>query len=124
MKIYAHSLFLFEPLNVTAIFPNPNFCLPLIFYKNASSMLLAVTPLAIVDTTVFPSEDSMAFPLVIDEFSLVLLAIFPFQDTLAVHFVFLPLSFINFRVWPHIPALSRNFVHKELTCVNTAICKG
>jgi hypothetical protein len=94
--MYAQSLFLFEPLDVTAVLPNSNFGLTLIFNKNSSSMLLAVTPLAIVDTTILPSEYSMAFSLVVDEFSLVLFSILPFQDSLAMHFIFLPLAFINF----------------------------
>ena len=66
-----------DPLNVAAVLPDTHSARAIHFNESASSVLLSVEPLAVVDTPIFPFEDSSTLSLVIDEEALILLAISP-----------------------------------------------
>lgn len=75
-------------------------------YELATSVLLPVTPHAVVDATVFPSEFPLPLTLVIDEVALVLFAILPGQYSVAMHLVLFPLTLVGLSIRPHIAALA------------------
>jgi hypothetical protein len=54
--------------------------------------LTAVAPFTVVNTTVRPCEPSIALFFVVDVVALVLAAVFPSEDTLAFHLVLPPVA--------------------------------
>jgi hypothetical protein len=63
-------------------------------------VLFAIAPLTIVDSTIPPVEDAIAFSFVVLKFAFVLFVILPHEFTDAVHFVLGPLPFVNLSIWP------------------------
>jgi hypothetical protein len=112
-----------KPLNISAILPNAGSLRPITLNEYTFAVLLAFTPLALINTAILPSESSSTLPLVIFELTMVPLAILPSQVTLAVHFVFQPLALVCLAIGPNVLALSRYLILKEKASVYTAICK-
>ena len=112
------------PLDVASVLPNSNLSRAVYFDECAATVLLAVEPLAVIDTPILPLEDAGALALIVDEMTLVLLAIGPFKQATSVHFVLLPLTIICLAIWPHILSVSANLVLEECSGVDATVSKG
>ena len=84
-------------------------------------MLLAVHPLAIINSSILPFEDALTLSLIVDEVTLILLAISPFKHAAPVHFILVPVSVVGFAVRPDVLATARNLVLEESSRVNAAV---
>ena len=116
-------LVVFKPLNIATVLPDTYFAGAINFNERTSSVLLAVMPLTVVNTAIFPLEDALALALVVHEMAIVLLSVCPLQETLAMHFVLFPLSVICLTIGPDVFAATRDLFLVKNACVDAAICK-
>lgn len=70
---------LVEPLNVTTTLPDSNFASPVHLDEGATSVLLAIEPLSVVNTAIFPLENALALTLIVNEEAFVLFSVGPLE---------------------------------------------
>lgn len=79
----------------------------------AAAMLHAVLPLAVKDSTIWPSQNTMPLFLVVDEFALVLALVAIHEHAVAVHLVVNKVSSVTASIGPCVVPLSLHFVIAE-----------
>jgi hypothetical protein len=102
-----------KPFDVATVLPYSSAPRSLSFDEDSAAVLLTIPPLTIVNPSISPGKNTVAFPFIIFEFSGILLSIFPLQFAHAMHLIFEPFAFKRLTVWPNILAAARNLVLKE-----------
>merc|ERR1719473_1807634 len=77
-------------------------------------MLLSLRPLTVILAAVRPREDAMTILHISDVLALVYTSVIPSERTGSVHLVLAPLSVEDARVGPLIPSFAVNIVRQEL----------
>ena len=115
-------LFIIEPADTLAIFPEPCPLHSIYVLVYALTMLLSIFPLAGVLTIVGPSVDSETMLLVIQVLTLVTTTIRPREDSLSIHIAVLPLTLVNFSIFPRICSYAIDLIIEPVSIIHRPIC--
>ena len=96
-----------KPCSAFALFPLSFLGLARGGRVNADAVLLAVLPLSLILTTIWPMERSLTFLLVINVVALVFTTVRPFEYSMALHFVILPQAFVLSSIGPIVDTCSQ-----------------
>lgn len=85
---------------------------------DADTVLFAILPAALVDTTIGPEEVAFTLLLIVDVFAFILSAIGPGESTGTLHFVVYPVASVLSAVSPIILSVAFDVVLDKLTVVS------
>ena len=89
-----------EPCGALSLFPLALFCLTRGRGVDAHTVLLAVGPIALILTAVWPMEGAVAGLFIVDVVSIVFAAVWPLENAVALHLVVLPEALVLASVRP------------------------
>lgn len=111
------NLFLIEPLNSFAVFPEPGFRIAPRHLVQPESVLLTAKPHALIHAMIGPSVHTEAVFLVIAVLSLVAPAVLPSVDSHPLHVVVEPLALVLAAIQPGVRADAPYLILKPLSVV-------
>mmetsp|Transcript_120380 Transcript_120380/g.225016 ORF Transcript_120380/g.225016 Transcript_120380/m.225016 type:complete len:227 (-) Transcript_120380:452-1132(-) len=112
---------LIKPAHPLAVLPLTLAWLILGIHVRADPMLLAISPLAFIPPSIWPSEAALSMLLVLVIATLVNSAVVPLHLPLAVHVVPMPFPDIHSPIAPFVDAAPMNVVLIELTLIHGAL---